>query len=103
MVMVIQKLTITFNTGTATARAALSPKGGFGANAINDLRAKALMFNSKPSLVMNLDTFITDNDFRQVSLIKNPTITATDSDFTQASRICSKYFNLHYQLELHSQ
>jgi hypothetical protein len=79
------KATITFNTGTATARAAtLAPKGGFGANAINDLRAKALMFNSKPS-GNESNTFITDNDFRQVTLIKNPTITATDSDFTQAS------------------
>jgi hypothetical protein len=78
------KATITFNTGTATARAALAPKGGFGVNAINDLRAKALMFNSKPS-GNESNTFITDNDFRQVTLIKNPTITATDSDFTQAS------------------
>ena len=78
------KATITFNTGTATARATLGPKAGIGANAINDLRAKALMFNSKPSGTES-GTFITDNDFRQVTLIKNPTISATDSDFTNAS------------------
>ena len=78
------KAKITFSSGTATARAALSPKGGFGANALNDLRAKAVMFNSKPSGDES-GTFITDNDFRQVSLIKNPTITATDSDYSGAS------------------
>jgi hypothetical protein len=78
------KATITFNTGTASARAALAPFAGFGANALNDLRAKAIMFNGKPAGDES-GTFITDNDFRQVALIKNPTITATDSDFTQAS------------------
>jgi hypothetical protein len=78
------KATITFNTGTATARATLGAKAGFGANSIDDLRAKAVMFNGKPAGDES-GTFITDNDFRQVALIKNPTITATDSDFTQAS------------------
>lgn len=78
------KANITFSTGNATARAAMAPKGGFGSNAIKDLRAKAVMFNSKPS-GNESGTFLTDNEFRQVALIKNPTITATDSDFTQAS------------------
>lgn len=78
------KANVTFSTGNAKARATLGPKAGFGANPIDDLKAKALMFNGKPS-GNESNTFITDNDFRQVALIKNPTITATDSDFTQAS------------------
>jgi hypothetical protein len=73
--------TISFNTGTATARASLAPTGGFGANPINDLRAKAIMFNTKPS-GNESNTFITDNDFRQVALIKNPKVPVTDSDFS---------------------
>lgn len=81
--------TISFNTGTATARAALAPVGGFGANPINDLRAKAVMFNTKPS-GNESNTFITDNDFRQIALIKNPKVPVTDSDFTSASGFAAK-------------
>jgi hypothetical protein len=79
-----EKATVSFNTGTATARVTLGPKIGFGADPTHDLRAKALMFNSK-IIGGESGTFITDNDFRQVTLIKNPTITATDSDYSGAS------------------
>jgi hypothetical protein len=81
--------TISFSSGSATARASLAPKGGFGANPILDLRAKAVMFNAKPS-GNESNTFITDNDFRQVALIKNPTVPVTDSDFTSASGFVAK-------------
>ena len=81
--------TISFSSGTATARAALAPVGGFGSNPIRDLRSKAIMFNTKPS-GNESNTFITDNDFRQVALIKNPTIPGTDSDFTAASGFVAK-------------
>ena len=81
--------TISFSSGTATARASLPPHGGFGGNPIKDLKAKAVMFNTKPSGTEN-DTFITDNDFRQVALIKNPKVPTTDSDFTSASGFALK-------------
>jgi len=81
--------TVLFSTGTATARVVLPPVGGFGANPINDLRAKAVMFNTKPSGAEN-DTFITDNDFRQIALIKNPKVPVTDSDFTQSAGFAAK-------------
>ncbi len=42
------------------------------------------MFNTKPS-GNELNTFITDNDFRQIALIKNPKVPVTDSDFSAAS------------------
>tara|TARA_B100000780_G_scaffold44026_1_gene27342 strand:- start:6902 stop:8251 length:1350 start_codon:yes stop_codon:yes gene_type:complete len=83
------KATITFGAGSATARAVLSPNKGFGANALNDLRAKAVMFNTKPA-GNETNTFITDNDFRQVALIKNPLVPTTDSDFTAASGFALK-------------
>ena len=78
------KATVSFSSGAATARAVLPPAGGFGANPVNDLKAKAVMFNSKPE-GNETNTFITDNDFRQVALIKNPKVPGTDSDFTAAS------------------
>ena len=83
------KATVEFSSGSAKARAVLSPKNGFGANALNDLRAKAVMFNTKPS-GNETNTFITDNDFRQVALIKNPLVPTTDSDFTSASGFALK-------------
>ena len=81
--------TISFSSGSATARAVLPPVGGFGANPIRDLRSRALMFNTKPAGAEG-GKFITDNDFRQVALIKNPKVPVTDSDFTSASGIVAR-------------
>ena len=78
------KAIVTFNSGSATARVSLPPTGGFGSNPIHDLRSKAVMFNSKPNGSEG-GKFITDNDFRQIALIKNPLIPTTDSDFTQSA------------------
>jgi hypothetical protein len=39
---------VNFSSGAATARAILSPLGGFGADPRNDLRSSALMFNGRP-------------------------------------------------------
>jgi hypothetical protein len=64
----------------AKARAILSPKGGIGADARNDLRSTALMFNSQIAGGEGKE-FITTNDFRQVAIIKNPKVPGTDSDF----------------------
>lgn len=56
------------------------PIGGFGADPRDDLKATALMLNVKPS-GDELGKFVIGNDFRQVTLIKNPTIPVTDSDY----------------------
>jgi hypothetical protein len=63
--------TITFASGAAAARAILSPKGGHGANAIEELGGKFIMLN------VRLDgteggTISTENDFRKVGLIRDP-------------------------------
>ena len=65
----------------AIARPIFGPAAGFGADPTVDLRAKALMFNVKPSGDENTD-FIIGNDFRQVVVMKNPKKNqAADSDF----------------------
>lgn len=72
---------INFSSGTASARAILSPAAGFGADPRNDLRSTAIMFNGRPDGA-ETGALLIDQDFRQVGLIRNPKITATDSDFT---------------------
>jgi hypothetical protein len=95
-------VTITDTSGnSATARAVLSPKGGYGADPTYDLRAHYIAFNKVFDGNEN-NTIPTANDFRQLSLIKNPidndtsvignndvyntckslTVTANSSDFT---------------------
>jgi len=69
----VAKVNISGGGGSgAVARANLSPKNGIGANAKISLRAKALMFNSKPDGLEG-GSFIVGNDFRQVAVLKNPT------------------------------
>jgi len=57
-------------TAAATARAVLGPDSGFGNDAREDLNAQALMFNSK--MEGDDSDLITGQDFRQVSLVKDP-------------------------------
>lgn len=76
-------VTLTGGGGSnAVVRAVLSPEGGVGANAINDLRSTALMFNTRLEGTEN-NSLITSNDYRQIGIIKNPKVgqNALDSDF----------------------
>ena len=73
-------VTLTGGGGTgAIVRPIIGPSSGFGSDPRDDLRARAIMFNSKPDGEEAGD-FIIGNDFRQVALIKNPK-TYADSDF----------------------
>ena len=64
-------ITIT-GTGTgATARAIISPVGGHGKNAVNELFARSLMFSSTISNE-KIHNYSVENDYRQVGFIKNP-------------------------------
>jgi hypothetical protein len=63
--------TVSFDSGSATARAVLSPKGGHGFDAVEELGGKFIMLN------VRLDgteggTISTENDFRKVGLIRDP-------------------------------
>ena len=55
----------------ATARAVIGPKGGFGFDPREDIRAHYITINQSLTGDEN-DTFITGNEFRQLGLIRNP-------------------------------
>ncbi len=81
---------INTSTGTGAVIRPVISKKGIGADAREDLRAGAVMFNAKIVGEAGEGDFIINNDFRQVGLIKNPTVPtsrapangAADSDFT---------------------
>tara|TARA_R110000796_G_scaffold53144_9_gene124971 strand:- start:2473 stop:3858 length:1386 start_codon:yes stop_codon:yes gene_type:complete len=71
-------------TTAATARVRLSPKGGFGKDPRNDLRSRAIMFNTKPSgaeTTGDSSEFIIGAAFRQIGIIRNP-LDSADVAFT---------------------
>jgi len=66
-----------------TARAVVGPKNGFGADPRDDLRATAIMFNTKPDGSEG-GKFVVNNDFRQLALVKNPQLPDSDALFSAA-------------------
>ena len=70
----------------ATSRVILGPDSGMGADARDELKSTSLMFNTKPDGTEG-GKFVVDNDFRQVTLMRNPLL-GRDSNFTgTASRV----------------
>lgn len=87
--------TVTFDSGAATARAIISPKGGHGSNAVEELGGKYIMMN------VRLDgnesgTITTENDFRQVGLIRDP------YTFGTSTRALETNYRQTYKYELSS-
>jgi hypothetical protein len=73
---------ISFASGTATARAILSPKAGLGANPIIDLRSSNIMMNGRPNATETGELLI-NQDFRQVGILRGvKKLNLADSDFT---------------------
>jgi len=62
---------VTFGSGAATARAIINPKGGHGADAVEELGGKYVMLNVRLD-GNEANTFSTANEFRQVTLIRDP-------------------------------
>lgn len=69
------------NTTPAKIRPIISSTGGIGADARNDLNARSIMFNSRPTGTVS-NQFIVDNDFRQISLFRNMEFSAAASPDT---------------------
>ena len=67
----------------AAASIVLGPTAGIGADPREDLRSTAIMLNTKPDGDESGE-FTVDNDFRQVSIIKNP-LTNTNTALTSTS------------------
>lgn len=63
--------TVSFASGTAAARAVLSPKGGHGYNAVEELGGKFIMLNVRLDGTES-GTVSTENDFRKVGLVRDP-------------------------------
>ena len=67
-----------------TSRVVLGPKNGLGKDPRDDLRATAIMFNTKPDGTEG-GTFVVNNDFRQLALVKNPELSDSAALFTAAA------------------
>jgi hypothetical protein len=82
------RATVTFASGAAAATAIISPKGGHGANAIEELGGKYIMINVRLDGTES-NTFSTANEFRQVGIVRDPylygtTTRAVASSFRQS-------------------
>ena len=67
----------------AIARTVVTDANGIGFDAINDLKTSSVMMNIKPDGEED-GTFIVENEFRQIGVLKNP-LTPAGSDFTDIS------------------
>lgn len=77
----------------AAARAIIGPLGGIGLNPRDDLKATSAMLNIKPDGTEG-DTFIVDQDFRQITVLKNLDEYTSGSRFTSASGRALRYMTL---------
>jgi len=90
---------IVFGAGNATARPIIGPKNGIGFDPRDELKSTSLMFNTKPSGIED-SNFIVGQDFRQVTLIRNPkqhtdsAIPGSISNYTTSSGKVLKYLQL---------
>lgn len=81
------------DSGDGVLTPILPPRGGLNADPVVSLKAKSLM------LQVDIQgdesgTILTENDFRQVALIRNPKKYGSDSDFTGNTGIALKQLNL---------
>jgi hypothetical protein len=65
------RASVTFASGAAAATAIISPKGGHGANAVEELGGKYIMLNVRLDGTES-NTFSTANEFRQVGIVRDP-------------------------------
>jgi hypothetical protein len=70
------RATVTFASGAAAATAIISPKGGHGANAVEELGGKYIMINVRLDGTES-NTFSTANEFRQVGIVRDPYLYGT--------------------------
>ena len=78
------RATVTFASGAAAATAIISPKGGHGSNAIEELGGKYVMLNSRLD-GSESNTITTSNEFRQVGLVRDPFLYGTSTRATASS------------------
>jgi len=84
------RATVTFASGSAAARAIISPRGGHGSHAVEELGGKYIMINTRLD-GSESSTITTSNEFRQVGIVRDPflygtTTLATASSYRQTFR-----------------
>jgi hypothetical protein len=72
------RASVAFGSGAATATAVISPKGGHGANAVEELGGKYVMLNVRLDGTES-NTITTANEFRQVGIVRDPYAYGTSS------------------------
>lgn len=77
----------------AIARPVIGPLDGIGADPRDDLKATSAMLNTKPNGT-ETGTFVVDNDFRQITVIRNPMQYDSDERFTAASGRAMRYMKM---------
>ena len=82
------RATVSFASGAAAATAIISPKGGHGSDAVEELGGKFIMLNVRLD-GNESNTFSTANEFRQVGIVRDPylygtTTRAVASSFRQS-------------------
>ena len=82
------RATVSFASGAAAATAIISPKGGHGADAVEELGGKFIMLNVRLD-GNESNTFSVANEFRQVGIVRDPylygtTTRAVASSFRQS-------------------
>ena len=82
------RASVSFASGAATANAIISPQGGHGSDAVEELGGKFIMLNVRLD-GNESNTFSTANEFRQVGIVRDPylygtTTRAVASSFRQS-------------------
>ena len=77
----------------AVARAIIGPDSGMGNDPRVDLKSTSLMFNTKPNGIED-SNFVIGQDFRQVTLIRDPKVAGGDSDFIGTSGKVLRFLKL---------
>ena len=77
----------------ATARPIIGPLGGIGADPRNDLKSSQIMLNTKPEGTES-GSFIVDNDFRQILVLRNPENSGGDTRTTATTARSLKYLRM---------
>ena len=72
------RATVSFASGAAAATAVISPKGGHGADPVEELGGKYVMINSRLD-GSESNTISTANEFRQVGLVRDPLLFGTST------------------------
>ena len=86
---------VAFASGAATATAVISPKGGHGSNAVEELGGKYIMLNVRLD-GNESNTFSTANEFRQVGIVRDPYLYGT------STRAVASSFRQSFKYELSS-